>query len=616
VGLVSAGLALGLAGCDLAALADKLADDFERGIQERAAEAVRNAQAKIGQDGGDVATHDGAVAVPAGAVQSEVQVAVAQVDPAMLSAPLSSALDPVTPPVAFTPHGTEFAEAVTLSLFFEKTVGTSNLHVVRLDNEQDTSWERVDPETVQFDSGLALVSTTHFSVYGVVSCDTGKYADLCRAFDNGDATVADLAKEAPPKDDAWGGVYKPPTSDGGTDGPGTDPGEMDAQCRTWLDQCRPVFETCSQDPAADICSRVPECLDYAEQCGIKIPDDGVDGDPCAPIGDACKAGDRAACDAYDQCLNTIPEPSDDCLKLASDCQRGNKDACTRFMQQCHMPPPPPPPRTCEQLNTACKAGDQTACATAVKQCGATTLDCADLATKCKAGDLNACHAHDLNCNDEPQPDDCETLAKACAADDQLSCDLFSEQCGQSFPSQEQCDEAFLACNDDILDACTFWNDECSAHYPPPPPPDAECMTSHDACFGSGVSDVEACDAFFGSCRISAEDCASLDSACMADNTNACDARDAYCAGQPPPPPDGDPMCADAPVTWEICKTPDNCGSASSCAGEQPPVPTDLQTAPGDFVHCDSIVVCPEGEPYCFQDWNCVLSDAPPPDAAP
>ncbi len=584
VGLASAGLVLGLGGCDLAALADKLADDFERGIQERAAEAVRNAQAKIGQSGGDVTTHDGAVAIPAGAVEGEVQVAVAEVDPATLSAPLSSALDPVTPPVAFTPHGTQFSEAVTLSLFFDKTVGTSNLHVIRLDNEQDTSWERVDPETVQFDSGLALVSTTHFSVYGVVSCDSGKFADLCRAFESGEATVADLAEEAPPSDDAWGGVYQPPSGD--DDGPGT----MTDQCRDWLEQCRPVFDTCSKDPAADICSRVEECLSYAEKCGATLPPIGGGDDPCAPLAEACKAGDRVACDAYNQCVNP---PDDQCMVLQHDCAYGNKDACTQFDSLCGSGPIG---GDCEKLNSACAAGDDNACQLAAEQCGNMVLDCNDLALKCKAGDAVSCRNYDLNCGAEPPPPSCDQQRSDCfGLLNPDACYSFFSSCAFT---ADDCLNAQAGCDGANPDACYAAEPYCG------PAGGTDCVTTHDACFGSGITDTQSCDAFFGNCRPSPEDCAALDSACVNSDQYACSAEKTYCPAPPPPPPDGG-TCGE--IVWEICKTVDNCGSAVTCEGDPPPVRTDVQPVAGDLVHCDYMQACTADGMFCSDNWACVVN---------
>lgn len=73
---------------------------------------------------------------------------------------------------AFTPHGTSFAEPVTLQLPF---TGAGDV-VLRLDDESDTSWEIVEGAT--FADGIATVQVQSFSLYLVASrcqklCDQG-----------------------------------------------------------------------------------------------------------------------------------------------------------------------------------------------------------------------------------------------------------------------------------------------------------------------------------------------------------------------------------------------------------------------------------------------------------
>jgi hypothetical protein len=600
---LGAGLALGAAGCDLGALADKLsdaADDFERGIQQRAADAVRNAQAMIGQDGGDVTTHNGAVAVPAGAVSNNVNVTVTEVSPDMLAAPVPSVLQPVTPPVAFTPHGTTFAQAVTLSLFYEQSVGTNNLHVLRLDNEQDTSWERVDPATVQFNGDVALVSTTHFSVYTVFRCNAldGKLADLCKEFESGDIDVDDLVKEAPPSGDIWGGVVKPPSTNSG----GDDAGTANPQCDQWLSECRPVYDTCIKDPSADICGRVEECLSHAQECGWAVPmppPGGNTSDPCAQVAADCRANVAGACEAYKTCSGADggvtppppPPPPDACTKLQTDCKNGNKDACTLFNQMCvNMPP------DCATLQEACKAGDQTACATATKVCGTDVppVNCEDLLIKCDGGkgDPVACDDYTVNCGElPPQPEPtCDDFRKGCFAANN------GDDCYQLFATCEvtdrDCSAAADACDRGNLDACFASEPYCG------PVGGADCGDEREACITSEFTDVNACDYYYSSCAPSPDDCFSAQSACTAGNGNACGP-----AGYCPPPPDVD-MC----IHWEICTADYGCDTQTTCPPEPAPVQTDIEPPPGSSVTCKRQTI--DGPA------SCNVTSAPPPSAEP
>lgn len=62
-------------------------------------------------------------------------------------------------PYTFKPHGTTFANPVTIELPF---TGVGNV-VLRLDDEADTSWEAVDGAT--FAKGIATFKTSKFSIY-------------------------------------------------------------------------------------------------------------------------------------------------------------------------------------------------------------------------------------------------------------------------------------------------------------------------------------------------------------------------------------------------------------------------------------------------------------------
>ena len=110
---------------------------------------------------------DGAeVQVPAGQVPAGVTLKVAKVT-APAGAPLPAAGEATSDVFAFTPHGTTFAAPVTLKLPY---TGSADM-VLRLDDENDTTWEVVDGAT--FDNGVATVQTTTFSLYvAASSCKT------------------------------------------------------------------------------------------------------------------------------------------------------------------------------------------------------------------------------------------------------------------------------------------------------------------------------------------------------------------------------------------------------------------------------------------------------------
>lgn len=127
---------------------------------EDAASNGGGATESIGSEGGDVTSGGIAVEIPPGALAEDTDVSINEVDDPP-SAPTGFAL--VGPAVAFTPHGTEFQEPVTLTVPYTSTDTT--LVMLRLDDEEDTSWEMVTGAT--FDDGEASVEVESFSVYAV-----------------------------------------------------------------------------------------------------------------------------------------------------------------------------------------------------------------------------------------------------------------------------------------------------------------------------------------------------------------------------------------------------------------------------------------------------------------
>lgn len=140
----------------------------------------------VGGGGGVVAKDGASLTIPAGALASDVPVAVGRLDAAAVAA-----LPPATAPgikgtavlsgdvFAFTPHGTTFAAPVTVELAH---AGAGNM-VLRLDDERDTTWEVVPGTT--FAGGVVRFQVTRFSIYGVATgeSDGGPGAPCASTFD-------------------------------------------------------------------------------------------------------------------------------------------------------------------------------------------------------------------------------------------------------------------------------------------------------------------------------------------------------------------------------------------------------------------------------------------------
>ncbi|MBL0195651.1 MAG: hypothetical protein IPQ09_15755 [Myxococcales bacterium] len=116
---------------------------------------------EVSAAGGQVALPSGeTLDIPAGAVTGSVKVEVTQIDPAKVQAKPAQ-IEFVSAPVAFTPHGLTFAVPITITLPFTST--RTDLVVLRLDDEKDTTWEIVPGAT--FEGGKAKFQTSRFSVY-------------------------------------------------------------------------------------------------------------------------------------------------------------------------------------------------------------------------------------------------------------------------------------------------------------------------------------------------------------------------------------------------------------------------------------------------------------------
>ena len=127
-----------------------------------------SAGALIGPEGG-VVTGDGGISVtiPAGALASETTIATAFVEASRLPA-LPTGTTAAGPFVALTPHGTQFATPVEVTLPYTSSSGS--LTVLRIDDENHVTWEVLTGAS--FDGGIATVGLSRFSILAVAALET------------------------------------------------------------------------------------------------------------------------------------------------------------------------------------------------------------------------------------------------------------------------------------------------------------------------------------------------------------------------------------------------------------------------------------------------------------
>jgi hypothetical protein len=119
----------------------------------------------IDSAGGSVESGGASVVVPEGALEDAVEVAVEVLDDVATDLPEGTSLAGDT--VAFLPHGTTFSSPVTLTIAHDG----SATGVMRLDDEDDTSWEAMSDVTVT--ANTVEVQTTSFSIYAAVAGAAG-----------------------------------------------------------------------------------------------------------------------------------------------------------------------------------------------------------------------------------------------------------------------------------------------------------------------------------------------------------------------------------------------------------------------------------------------------------
>jgi hypothetical protein len=132
-----------------------------------------NGTGVIGPGGGVITGEQGVtVAVPAGALASDTTIAATVVDASSLPA-RPSGTTAAGPFVALTPHGTQFATPVEVTLPY--TSASSSLTVLRIDDENDTTWQQITGAS--FDRGIATVEVAHFSILTVAETSGGSTLD-------------------------------------------------------------------------------------------------------------------------------------------------------------------------------------------------------------------------------------------------------------------------------------------------------------------------------------------------------------------------------------------------------------------------------------------------------
>jgi hypothetical protein len=122
----------------------------------------------IGPEGGVVTgEQDITVTIPAGALDSETTITASVVEASGLPA-RPSGTAAAGPFVALTPHGTQFTMPVEVTLPYTSSGGS--LTVLRIDDENDTTWEVLTGAS--FDGGTATVALSHFSILAVAAIET------------------------------------------------------------------------------------------------------------------------------------------------------------------------------------------------------------------------------------------------------------------------------------------------------------------------------------------------------------------------------------------------------------------------------------------------------------
>jgi hypothetical protein len=221
------------------------------------------------------------------------------------AAPLPSTYESASEAYAFEPHGLRFDAPVTIRLPF--TGSRSGARILRLDDEDDDSWERADG-TPSFAMGIAALEVDGFSVYQVVRPvpdeEPEPQEDLCEE-DNGGCDTSPMASCEMEDDERTCTCPAGYTGNGVGSSGCTD----ELECADDNGGCGAAYECIEQvgdDPICDL----DECLVNNGDCGdvtYTSCDNQLDGDDpiCTDI-DECATNNGGCGDAqYVTCLDNV-----------------------------------------------------------------------------------------------------------------------------------------------------------------------------------------------------------------------------------------------------------------------------------------------------------------------
>jgi len=130
--------------------------------------AVTSVRGTIGPEGGRLRTSNVSLFVPSGALTRDKTITVTELDAAAIAAlpATSDGIKMAGIPAKFEPHGLAFQEPADIILGYNEPTNKSEpLAVLKLDNDQDPTWEYVPG--AKFESGSASLQVDGFSIYCV-----------------------------------------------------------------------------------------------------------------------------------------------------------------------------------------------------------------------------------------------------------------------------------------------------------------------------------------------------------------------------------------------------------------------------------------------------------------
>jgi hypothetical protein len=140
--------------------------------------SVTTVERTIGKSGGRLQTNNVSLFIPSGALTKDRTITVTELDAAAI-AELPETTDGIKMsgiPAKFEPHGLTFSEPAEIILGYDEPTNKSEpLAVLKLDNDQDTSWEYVPG--AKFESGSSSFEVDGFSIYCVFR-DPNGVADM------------------------------------------------------------------------------------------------------------------------------------------------------------------------------------------------------------------------------------------------------------------------------------------------------------------------------------------------------------------------------------------------------------------------------------------------------